>query len=197
MRAPAASLLAEPFWFPEECAKRLHDAVKDLSHVQAPSRGGRGRAQANNGKSARRVRKESKTDAEILEQFLAQEKRRKKMLAQRKRLPAFKIRDKIAKMVQENQVIVVSGETGCGKTTQVAQILLEDEILQGRGSTCNIICTQPRRICAIGVAERVAEEMGDNGVGSPGRIPGPQRASSMRKHEALFARPGFCCAAAE
>ncbi|KAG8233215.1 hypothetical protein J437_LFUL013269 [Ladona fulva] len=47
---------------------------------------------------------------------------------------------------------------GCGKTTQVAQFILDQEILAGRGSTCRIVCTQPRRISAISVAERVADE---------------------------------------
>ena len=47
---------------------------------------------------------------------------------------------------------------GCGKTTQVAQFILDDWILQGKGSVCHIICTQPRRISAISVAERVAQE---------------------------------------
>lgn len=50
---------------------------------------------------------------------------------------------------------------GCGKTTQVAQFLLEHEIVSNRGSTCCILCTQPRRISAISVAERVAVERGE------------------------------------
>uniref|UniRef100_A0A2N9HTV7 RNA helicase n=1 Tax=Fagus sylvatica TaxID=28930 RepID=A0A2N9HTV7_FAGSY len=60
-----------------------------------------------------------------------------------------------------NFVIVVSGETGCGKTTQLPQYILESEIEAARGAVCNIICTQPRRISAMSVSERVAAERGE------------------------------------
>ena len=46
---------------------------------------------------------------------------------------------------------------GCGKSTQVPQFILEDAVAQGRGGACNIICTQPRRISAVGLAYRVAQ----------------------------------------
>lgn len=55
-------------------------------------------------------------------------------------------------------MIVISGATGCGKTTQVPQIIMDSMIEQNMGAYCNMICTQPRRISAIGVAERVAAE---------------------------------------
>ena len=60
------------------------------------------------------------------------------------------------------QVLVVSGETGCGKTTQLPQYILESEIDADRGDSCSIICTQPRRISAMAVSERVAAERGEN-----------------------------------
>lgn len=59
------------------------------------------------------------------------------------------------------QVVVISGETGCGKTTQLPQYLLESEIETGRGAFCSIICTQPRRISAMAVSERVSIERGE------------------------------------
>lgn len=58
-------------------------------------------------------------------------------------------------------MVVVSGETGCGKTTQLPQYILETEIEAARGASCSIICTQPRRISAMSVAERVAAERGE------------------------------------
>ncbi|KAG6543957.1 hypothetical protein Mapa_014581 [Marchantia paleacea] len=84
-----------------------------------------------------------------------------KMLSFRQSLPAYKEREKLLAAVAEHQVLVVSGETGCGKTTQLPQYILESEIAAGRGADCSIICTQPRRISAVSVAERVAAERGE------------------------------------
>ncbi|CAN1277699.1 DExH-box ATP-dependent RNA helicase DExH1 [Linum perenne] len=79
----------------------------------------------------------------------------------REKLPAFKAKAEFLKAVTENQVLVISGETGCGKTTQLPQYILEEEISALRGGTCSIICTQPRRISAISVAARVSSERGE------------------------------------
>ncbi|KAK4281729.1 hypothetical protein QN277_013190 [Acacia crassicarpa] len=86
----------------------------------------------------------------------------KTMKSFRENLPAFKMKSEFLKTVQENQVLVVSGETGCGKTTQLPQFILEEEISCLRGASCNIICTQPRRISAISVAARVSAERGES-----------------------------------
>lgn len=80
------------------------------------------------------------------------------MLKKRTTLPAFDVRKDILNMIEAHQVVLISGETGCGKTTQVAQFILDDYIERRKGSVCKIICTQPRRISAISVAERVADE---------------------------------------
>ena len=52
----------------------------------------------------------------------------------------------------------MSADTGAGKTTQVPQLVLDDCIDRGEGARCSLVVTQPRRISAVGVAQRVAEE---------------------------------------
>ncbi|XP_041352034.1 putative ATP-dependent RNA helicase DHX57 [Gigantopelta aegis] len=82
----------------------------------------------------------------------------KKMQVQRQSLPAWDMQDLLVDAISNQQVMVISGMTGCGKTTQVPQFLLDFYLTTKDGDMCNIVCTQPRRISAISVAERVAEE---------------------------------------
>ncbi|KAM0788551.1 hypothetical protein ACM66B_001677 [Microbotryomycetes sp. NB124-2] len=77
----------------------------------------------------------------------------------RQKLPAWSMRDALVKLVKDSRVVIVSGETGSGKTTQVPRFILEDAITSGQGASVNIVVTQPRRVSAIGVATRVAAEM--------------------------------------
>ncbi|GAB7365447.1 hypothetical protein MBLNU230_g6521t1 [Neophaeotheca triangularis] len=79
-------------------------------------------------------------------------------LGARQTLPAWNLRTLIASSVAENQVTIVSGETGSGKSTQSVQFILDDLITRGFGDCANIVCTQPRRISALGLADRVADE---------------------------------------
>eukprot|EP00946_MAST-07B_sp_MAST-7B-sp1_P000372 g372.t1 len=81
-----------------------------------------------------------------------------RIMSTRARLPAGKHSAPIVQAICENRVVLIAGETGCGKTTQVPQFVLDDLVSKGRGGDCNIVCTQPRRIAAIGVAERVAQK---------------------------------------
>ena len=77
---------------------------------------------------------------------------------QRRQLPAFLMRDEIVQACLASRVVVIAASTGAGKTTQVGQFILDHYIGLGIGGECSIICTQPRRLAAISVAERVAVE---------------------------------------
>ncbi|XP_050539097.1 ATP-dependent RNA helicase DHX8 [Daktulosphaira vitifoliae] len=78
------------------------------------------------------------------------------LLEQRQSLPIYKLKDELIKAVTDNQILIVIGETGSGKTTQITQYLAE----AGFTSRGKIGCTQPRRVAAMSVAKRVAEEFG-------------------------------------
>ena len=79
------------------------------------------------------------------------------ILATRKKLPVYQFQADLIQAVRDHQFVVVEGETGSGKTTQIPQFLVEANFCQpGRTS---IACTQPRRVAATSIAQRVAEEM--------------------------------------
>ncbi|KAG0216419.1 hypothetical protein BGX28_002889 [Mortierella sp. GBA30] len=101
--------------------------------------------------------------ARLFDQFTAykQNPSLAKLRDSRAALPISQYDDEITSKVRENDVVVLVGQTGCGKTTQLPQIILEDYIKNRQGGVCNIICTQPRRIAAISVAQRVAVERGE------------------------------------
>uniref|UniRef100_A0A8I6AU43 RNA helicase n=1 Tax=Rattus norvegicus TaxID=10116 RepID=A0A8I6AU43_RAT len=75
-------------------------------------------------------------------------------------LPVDPHRDTILSAIEQHPVVVISGDTGCGKTTRIPQLLLERYVTEGRGARCNVIITQPRRISAVSVAQRVSHELG-------------------------------------
>lgn len=74
---------------------------------------------------------------------------------QRRFLPIFQIRRELMKVIADNNIVVIVGETGSGKTTQLTQYIHED----GYTKFGRIGCTQPRRVAAMSVAKRVSEEM--------------------------------------
>lgn len=83
------------------------------------------------------------------------------MKEQRESLPVFAYREELVKQIKENQFMVIVGETGSGKTTQIVQYLAEEGFNHGPNSSHKIIgCTQPRRVAAVSVAQRVAQERG-------------------------------------
>lgn len=89
-----------------------------------------------------------------------------RMLPVRSSLPIFGYRQEILAAIEANQVLILCGETGCGKSTQVPAYVLEHELFKGK--PCKIYCTEPRRISAISLAQRVSEELGEgrNDVGT-------------------------------
>lgn len=79
---------------------------------------------------------------------------------QRVKLPVWQYLDDLEEKLDNNQVVVVEGETGSGKTTQIPQFLVHSKF--GRNSTNQgkmICCTQPRRVAAMSIASRVSDEM--------------------------------------
>jgi len=80
--------------------------------------------------------------------------RSKTIREQREFLPVFAVREELLNVIRDNQVIIIVGETGSGKTTQLTQYLHED----GYSKHGIIGCTQPRRVAAMSVAKRVSEE---------------------------------------
>ncbi|WP_369215511.1 ATP-dependent RNA helicase HrpA [Streptomyces flavofungini] len=113
---------------------------------------------------ARRIRKpearaavlaEIAADVEKGEARMAERRSRVPSVSYPEQLPVSQKKDEIAEAIRDHQVVIVAGETGSGKTTQIPKICLE----LGRGVRGMIGHTQPRRIAARTVAERVAEEM--------------------------------------
>ncbi|KAK9473238.1 P-loop containing nucleoside triphosphate hydrolase protein [Dipodascopsis tothii] len=108
---------------------------------------------------------------------LADERRRRladpKMAAitrTRKSLPAWKKQDEIVAAIDGSQVTLITGETGSGKSTQSMQFIMDAFIDAGRGHEVNMVCTQPRRISAMGLASRVADERGCDVGGQVGYV---------------------------
>lgn len=91
-----------------------------------------------------------------------------RMLVGRMNLPVYGFRESILSTIDKSQVTIICGETGCGKSTQIPAFILEHQL--GQGKACKVYCTEPRRISAISLAQRVSEELGE----------GPKDLGSMR-----------------
>ncbi|KAM8961708.1 ATP-dependent RNA helicase DHX29 isoform 2-T2 [Pelodytes ibericus] len=115
-----------------------------------------------------------------------------RLLDERQQLPVFAHRNLILEMLNRHRVIVVAGETGSGKSTQVPQFILEDLLLnKWHSGKCNIVCTQPRRISAMSLSTRVCEELGcESGPGSRNSLCGYQIRMESRTGE--FTRLLYC-----
>ena len=128
---------------------------------------------------------QAKTSQEILQEEIERERRANedidseeaKMARFREKLPIIELKEDMLKALETQSVVVVSGGTGTGKSTQCPQYILEDALRKGRGAETKIIVTQPRRIAAISVAERVAAERCEpigNSVGYRVRLHGSE-----------------------
>ena len=145
----------------KETKEILHTVKKSLDGVLL-----RDRAQLNSlmQRVRQRIREQKPTD-QIVEKLIAAHisalQRAQKRADQKltldypEMLPISGRRDDIRKLIEENQVVIVCGTTGSGKTTQLPKMVLE----AGAGKTGRIGITQPRRLAATGMARRVAEEM--------------------------------------
>ncbi|XP_072504540.1 ATP-dependent RNA helicase A isoform X3 [Notamacropus eugenii] len=102
------------------------------------------------------------------------------ILQEREMLPVKKFENEILRAIHQNSVVIIRGATGCGKTTQVPQYILDECIQNNRAAECNIVVTQPRRISAVSVAERVSYERGEE--------PGKSCGYSVR-FESVLPRP--------
>ncbi|CAN8244837.1 unnamed protein product [Cochlearia groenlandica] len=150
-------------------------------------------------KSNIKAKRDSSMDAICLSLQQKQENKKKTwkykdMLKTRNALPISEVKNDILQHLKERDVLVVCGETGSGKTTQVPQFILDDMIDAGHGGYCNIICTQPRRIAAISVAQRVADERCESSPGLGDSLVGYQvRLESARsdKTRLLFCTTGI------
>ncbi|XP_060663266.1 3'-5' RNA helicase YTHDC2 [Drosophila nasuta] len=82
------------------------------------------------------------------------------MAAEQRQLPVYGKRDELMQLLQSQQVIIINGATGSGKSTQVPQFLLQHAT--DRGQPVRIVVSQPRRIAAVSVSGRIAEERGES-----------------------------------
>ncbi|KAM6327731.1 ATP-dependent RNA helicase A isoform 2-T2 [Podargus strigoides] len=111
---------------------------------------------------------------------LEQDEELQRIQQEREALPVKNFESEILDAVRDNSVVVIRGATGCGKTTQVPQYILDEYIKTNRAAECNIVVTQPRRISAVSVAERVSYERGEE--------PGQSCGYSVR-FESVLPRP--------
>ncbi|XP_063066224.1 ATP-dependent RNA helicase DHX29 [Engraulis encrasicolus] len=112
-----------------------------------------------------------------------------RLLEDRQQLPVYQQREKVLEAVARHRVLVVAGETGSGKSTQVPQFILQEALSGQRGGggggrRCNVVVTQPRRISAMSLASRVNQELGsDDGPGGRSSLCGYQIRMENRSGE--------------
>ncbi|KAJ4509756.1 putative ATP-dependent RNA helicase ucp12 [Exophiala dermatitidis] len=104
--------------------------------------------------------RDHRTDKAILDAWTTRQRSeaQEEMNTGRRSLPAWSKKDAIIEAVKGGQVTLITGETGSGKSTQAIQFILDDAIQSMKGSKANLICTQPRRVAALSLSDRVSSE---------------------------------------
>uniref|UniRef100_A0A0K0F584 RNA helicase n=1 Tax=Strongyloides venezuelensis TaxID=75913 RepID=A0A0K0F584_STRVS len=129
----------------------------DLSNLK------RKRSNEDNDESGSSVKRNIEENVETTNYFTGRpfSQRYFEILAKRKELPVWVYKEKFMELLSLNQFVVLVGETGSGKTTQIPQWCAEFARVKSAetGSRLKVACTQPRRVAAMSVAERVADEM--------------------------------------
>lgn len=97
------------------------------------------------------VHESGELDKRLLDDFERTTKTEKytKMFQFRQKLPSYNHKEEIVDLVKTNKVVLIAGNTGCGKTTQVGQYILDNALMNMEGSKTKIVCTQPRRIAGM------------------------------------------------
>ncbi|KAL1266876.1 hypothetical protein QQF64_002551 [Cirrhinus molitorella] len=110
----------------------------------------------------------------------------RRLLAEREQLPVFQHRQQVLEALRRHRMVVIAGETGSGKSTQIPQFILEELLANGEAAQpCNVVVTQPRRISAMSLASRVSQELGsEDGPGSKSSLCGYQIRMENRSGEA-------------
>lgn len=110
----------------------------------------------------------------------------RRLLDERKQLPVFQHREQVLEALRHHRVLVIAGETGSGKSTQIPQFILEELLAAGdTAQPCSVVVTQPRRISAMSLACRVSQELGsEDGPGSMNSLCGYQIRMENRSSEA-------------
>lgn len=155
--------------------KRMDQELEDGVIIQGAFKGrGQSRNQTDSESDQERAKRNAQ-DPEYYKRIWLQKSstpRYQQMLVGRMQLPMWHFRQQVCDTVEREQVVIICGETGCGKSTQVPSFLLEDQLMKGRN--CKIYCTEPRRISALSLAKRVSEEIGEarNDLGTPRSLVG-------------------------